>query len=191
MLPHTYKNMTDKNITNLTKKKRKLIIEEVIDLFSLNATIISSNIKDDYIVNLIKSKYIVSNDYTENIYNFIYSYIHGTKLLHQDYKYFDYSLYNSIILNKNIKIIWGDCLDKLKLFPSESVGLMCTSPPYYNARDYSTWNNLNDYLTFMTDIIKECYRVLDNHRVFVFNISDVVTKLLCEDIRRLWIYLRR
>ena len=26
----------------------------------------------------------------------------------------------------------------------------------------------------MTEIIEECYRVLDNHRVFVFNISDVV-----------------
>jgi len=26
----------------------------------------------------------------------------------------------------------------------------------------------------MTEIIKECYRVLDNHRVFVFNISDVI-----------------
>jgi DNA modification methylase len=51
---------------------------------------------------------------------------------------------------------------------------MCTSPPYYNARDYSTWENLQQYLDFMTEVIKECYRVLDNHRVFVFNVSDIV-----------------
>ena len=50
---------------------------------------------------------------------------------------------------------------------------MVTSPPYYNARDYSLWDNLNSYLDDMKNIIKECYRVLDNHRVFVFNIGDI------------------
>ncbi len=35
----------------------------------------------------------------------------------------------------------------------------------------------------MTDIIKECYRVLDNHRVFVFNISDVVDNDNLSDIK--------
>ena len=50
---------------------------------------------------------------------------------------------------------------------------MVTSPPYYNARDYSQWANLNNYLSDMTEIIKECYRVLDNHRAFVFNVGDI------------------
>jgi len=68
----------------------------------------------------------------------------------------------------------GILLDRLKQFPCESVGLMITSPPYYNARDYSIWPNLKSYLDDMRNIILECYRVLDNHRVFVFNISDVV-----------------
>ncbi len=72
-----------------------------------------------------------------------------------------------------IKLIWGDCLSVLKNMKSESVGLMVTSPPYYNARDYSHWNNLNDYLDNMREIIRECYRVLDNHRVFVFNVGDI------------------
>lgn len=56
---------------------------------------------------------------------------------------------------------------------SESVHLMVTSPPYYNARDYSHWNNLNDYLEDMRKIIREAYRVLDNHRVFVLNVGDI------------------
>ncbi len=76
--------------------------------------------------------------------------------------------------NNKIKILWGNCLDYLKILPSESIHLMVTSPPYYNARKYSNWENLQKYLDEMKTIIKECYRVLDNHRVFVFNISDII-----------------
>jgi DNA modification methylase len=147
---------------------------EIIDLFETNKEIIKSLITDNYITDLIDTKYNRSKTNNENIYNFIYSYMNGIKMLHQDYKNFDYTVYKSVILNNNVKIMWGNCLDRLKSFPNESVGLMCTSPPYYNARDYSIWPNLEDYLSFMTLIIKECYRVLDNHRVFVFNVSDVV-----------------
>lgn len=73
----------------------------------------------------------------------------------------------------DIKIIWGDCLNVLKGMKSESVHLMVTSPPYYNAREYSQWRNLNEYLDDMRKIINEAYRVLDNHRVFVFNVGDI------------------
>ena len=50
---------------------------------------------------------------------------------------------------------------------------MVTSPPYYNARDYSHWSNLDEYLSDMRCIIRESYRVLDNHRVFVWNVGDI------------------
>ena len=75
--------------------------------------------------------------------------------------------------DNSIKIIWGDCLEVLKGMKSESIHLMVTSPPYYNARKYSHWKNLHEYLEDMRKIIRECYRVLDNHRVFVFNIGDI------------------
>ena len=75
--------------------------------------------------------------------------------------------------NKKIKILWGDCHALLKKLPSESVHLMVTSPPYYNAREYSQYSDLNKYLEDMRKIIRECYRVLDNHRVFVFNVGDI------------------
>jgi len=83
-------------------------------------------------------------------------------------------LYDEIVKDNKIKVVWGNCYESLKKLPNESIGLMVTSPPYYNARDYSTWENLNDYLADMKKIIQECYRVLDNHRVFVWNVSDVV-----------------
>lgn len=73
----------------------------------------------------------------------------------------------------NAKLIWGDCLNVLKKMDSESVQLMVTSPPYYNAREYSQWHNINDYLDDMKEIIRETYRVLDNHRVWVFNVGDI------------------
>ncbi len=72
-----------------------------------------------------------------------------------------------------IKVIWGDAYQVLKRMKSESVQLMVTSPPYYNAREYSQWENLSDYFLDMKEILTECYRVLDNHRVFVFNVGDI------------------
>lgn len=74
---------------------------------------------------------------------------------------------------RKVKVIWGDCLDVLKSLKSESVHLMVTSPPYYNAREYSHWDNLQEYLNDMREVIKEAYRVLDNHRVFVWNVGDI------------------
>ncbi|MCL1946701.1 MAG: site-specific DNA-methyltransferase [Chitinivibrionia bacterium] len=73
----------------------------------------------------------------------------------------------------NLKIIWGNCLDAMKGMKPESIHLMVTSPPYYNAREYSQWKNIYDYLDDMRMIIREAYRVLDNHRVFVFNVGDI------------------
>lgn len=72
-----------------------------------------------------------------------------------------------------VKIVWGDCLDAMKSMRNESIHLMVTSPPYYNARDYSQWKNIDEYLKDMQEIIKESYRVLDNHRAWVFNVGDI------------------
>ena len=75
--------------------------------------------------------------------------------------------------NSDIKMIWGDSYEVLKQMKSESIQLMVTSPPYYNARAYSQWENINLYLADMRKIIKESYRVLDNHRVWVWNVGDI------------------
>lgn len=75
--------------------------------------------------------------------------------------------------SQKVKTIWGDCLHVLQQLQDNSVNLMVTSPPYYNVRDYSQWKNLDDYLSNMQDVIQECYRVLENHRAFVFNVGDI------------------
>lgn len=171
-------------ITNENNIENEINTESLhLDLYQENLNYLKDQIKDEYVLGVIHQMYNENKNNYNNIYNFIYSYIHGLKMIHQNYKNTDYKLYNSIIQNNKIKIVWGNCLDSLKKLPSESIGLMCTSPPYYNAREYSTWSNLKLYLDFMTEIIKECYRVLDNHRVFVFNVSDVVDNDNMDEIK--------
>jgi len=106
---------------------------------------------------------------------FCHIYYDYTKKLHQSrYRKADARL-NKFISKDNgkVKIIWDDCLSTLKKMKSESIHLMVTSPPYYNARDYSKWPDIDSYLCDMEKVIEECYRVLDNHRVFVFNVGDI------------------
>ena len=109
------------------------------------------------------------------IEQFVKAYYDFVKREHQkQYTGADSDLNRSIFSEPHIpKALWGNCLDFLRRMDSESVQLMVTSPPYYNARDYSQWETLDDYLDEMSSIIKECYRVLDNHRPFVFNVGDI------------------
>ena len=109
------------------------------------------------------------------IKQFINAYYDFVKKKYQEqYKNADAALNQDIFSEPDRpKLLWGDCLEFLKRMDSESIQLMVTSPPYYNARDYSQWETLDDYLDDMSEIIKECYRVLDNHRPYVFNIGDI------------------
>jgi len=70
-------------------------------------------------------------------------------------------------------VVWGDCLNYINRLPRNSVQLVVTSPPYYNAREYSVWKNLDMYLADMEKIIRGLYRVMENHRNIVWNVSDI------------------
>lgn len=73
------------------------------------------------------------------------------------------------------EIIHGDCIDVLSKMPLDSVDLCVTSPPYFNARDYSVWNTFTDYMDCMRACFTEVYRVLKNHKYIVVNVGDVVS----------------
>lgn len=119
----------------------------------------------------IQALYTPNEDKETNIRSFIAAYRSVVKSLHQSATPIESPL---AFDGDRVNVVWGNCLDALRRMPSESVGLMVTSPPYYNARDYSTWPKLSDYMSDMRAIIQEAYRVLDNHRTFVWNVSDVV-----------------
>ena len=74
---------------------------------------------------------------------------------------------------KNV-IIHADVQESLKIIPDESIHLTFTSPPYYNARDYTIYQSYEAYLEFLTAIFKETHRITKEGRFFVLNTSPVI-----------------
>lgn len=73
-------------------------------------------------------------------------------------------------------IVHGDTIEALSVVPDESVHLTFTSPPYYNARDYSVYSSYKEYLGFLVDVFKEIYRITKEGRFFILNTSPVIVK---------------
>lgn len=65
---------------------------------------------------------------------------------------------------------------EMKELENESIHLIVTSPPYYNAPfDYDgLFTNYNQYLGVLKCVAKEVYRVLKQGRIFVLNIDDML-----------------
>ena len=74
-------------------------------------------------------------------------------------------------------ILLGDSEETLKDLPDESVDLVFTSPPYYNARpDYSDFVSYEAYLEKIRAVMRECHRVLHEGRFFVMNVAPVLLR---------------
>jgi len=73
------------------------------------------------------------------------------------------------------KIIFGNCMDMHEI-ENESINLIVTSPPYFNAPfDYDgLFENYDQYLGVLTKFAQEAYRVLDLGRIVALNIDDML-----------------
>jgi site-specific DNA-methyltransferase (adenine-specific)/site-specific DNA-methyltransferase (cytosine-N4-specific) len=73
-----------------------------------------------------------------------------------------------------IKVIFGDARN-MREVEDKSVGLVLTSPPYYNAPfDFpDLFRSYDDYLNLLRDVGKEIFRVLEKGRVAVFVVADM------------------
>lgn len=71
-------------------------------------------------------------------------------------------------------VVNADVREVLRLVPSESVHLTFTSPPYYNARDYSIYPSYDDYLFFLEEVFLDVYRVTKEGRFLIVNTSPVI-----------------
>ncbi|MCY4419442.1 MAG: site-specific DNA-methyltransferase [Cytophagales bacterium] len=71
-------------------------------------------------------------------------------------------------------IVHGDVMEVLKSVPDESFHLTFTSPPYYNARPYSTFENYETYLSFLEDFFRVLHSKTKEGRFFVLNTSPVI-----------------
>lgn len=74
---------------------------------------------------------------------------------------------------KNV-VVNGDVIDVLKYVPADSVHLTFTSPPYYNARDYSIYASYEAYLNFLEDVFRETMRITKEGRFLIVNTSPVI-----------------
>ena len=73
------------------------------------------------------------------------------------------------------KVIFGNCMN-MKEIQDESIQLILTSPPYFNAPfDYKNlFENYDQYLGVLKRVAKEMFRVLQQGRIFVLNIDDML-----------------
>lgn len=71
-------------------------------------------------------------------------------------------------------VVNADVLEALKFVPNESVHLTFTSPPYYNARDYSIYPSYQAYLEFLEEVFKETHRITKEGRFLIVNTSPII-----------------
>lgn len=74
------------------------------------------------------------------------------------------------------QIYHGDCLEIMKQLEKDSIHLVVTSPPYYNAREYSTYKTYQDYLNFMDEVIGCLPRLLVEGGYFCLNTTSYTEK---------------
>lgn len=72
-------------------------------------------------------------------------------------------------------VVHGNVLDVLESVPDNSFHLTFTSPPYYNARDYSIYSSYTEYLEFLEKTFSLLSAKTKEGRFFVLNTSPVIT----------------
>lgn len=70
------------------------------------------------------------------------------------------------------KLVISDAEKALKNIESNTVGLVVTSPPYYDMRGVMKYKSYDEFLDKMESIFTEMYRVLSPGRVFALNVPD-------------------
>jgi DNA modification methylase len=77
-----------------------------------------------------------------------------------------------------VKILQGNCLDKLKDLPEQSVNTCITSPPYWGLRDYKEGEQLGleetpeEFVSNLVEVFREVKRVLRDDGTVWLNLGD-------------------
>ena len=86
------------------------------------------------------------------------------------------SISGMIKLKNNLEIFNHNSSLYLNKIAKNQIGAAITSPPYYNAREYSQWDNLIMYLTDMMINANSVYKSLINNSYYLYNIGDIVSE---------------
>lgn len=71
-------------------------------------------------------------------------------------------------------VLQGDCLNLFDKIDDKSIDLVFTSPPYYNAREYSQYKTYDEYLDFIKKVCINIFEKLSDDGYFVLNTSPVI-----------------
>ena len=74
---------------------------------------------------------------------------------------------------KNV-VVQGDTREIMQLLPDGCIHLTFTSPPYYNARDYSIYKSYQQYLDFLGEVFAAVHRITKEGRFLLINTSPVI-----------------
>ena len=74
---------------------------------------------------------------------------------------------------KNV-VVLGDVRAVLNAVPDESFHLAFTSPPYYNARDYSIYKSYRAYLDFLKEVFQLTHQKTKEGRFLIVNTSPII-----------------
>ena len=79
-------------------------------------------------------------------------------------------------LKREINIVNDNSTTYLQSIKPGQIGTAITSPPYYNAREYSQWENLILYLCDMMINCNSIYNSLKDGGYYLYNIGDIVAE---------------
>ena len=119
--------------------------------------------KDDDVLDLLKQLSMHPNDMISDMIE-----VELNGVSKKDVKHADVCAYM-----KNV-LVEGDVNRIMNSIPNETVHLTFTSPPYYNARDYSIYSTYSEYLDFLEEVFKKVYKLTKEGRFFVLNTSPVI-----------------
>lgn len=90
-------------------------------------------------------------------------------------KNYDFKIGDKLLLS-DIEIINDDSAKYLQKLKPGQIGTAITSPPYYNAREYSQWNTMLMYFVDMVINCKSVYDALAPGGYYLYNIGDIVSE---------------
>lgn len=161
-------------ISSIGRMKRKESIPFLIQVLQdEDPKIVSQSIRallafkgDPNVDTELKKLRIHKNEMIKKIINKEY-FLNKNKIAHKLHHSYVYNYLKNVVVN-------ADVLDTLKLIKDESFHLTFTSPPYYNARDYSIYSSYEDYLDFLEKVFLEIYRTTKEGRFLIVNTSPII-----------------
>ena len=75
---------------------------------------------------------------------------------------------------KTNTITCGDCLEVMQAIPDNSVDMVLTSPPYFNAKEYAKYDSYSEYLSFLGNVFSCVNGKVKQGGILVLNLSCVI-----------------